>query len=253
MSLSVGQVAGVSGVTVRTLHHYDEIGLLSPGERSPAGYRLYNDSDLERLERILFYKELGFPLEDIVNILSDPKAGTADHLRRQHQLLSRRIGRLQAMVSSLEYEMEAQQMGISLTPEERIEIFGDFLDSGYAEEAEERWGGTEPWKESQRKAASYGKADWLRIRQEGGDLERRFVEAMEAGVDPDSPEAMDLAEEHRGQITKWFYECSFEIHRGLGQMYVDDPRFKARYDGIAPGLAEYSRDAFAANAERHGK
>lgn len=253
MSLSVGQVAGVSGVTVRTLHHYDEIGLLSPGERSSAGYRLYNDSDLERLERILFYKELGFPLEDIVNILSDPKAGTADHLRRQHQLLSRRIGRLQAMVSSLEYEMEAQQMGISLTPEERIEIFGDFLDSGYAEEAEERWGGTEPWKESQRKAASYGKADWLRIRQEGGDLERRFVEAMEAGVAPDSPEAMDLAEEHRCQITKWFYECSYEIHRGLGQMYVDDPRFKSRYDGIALGLAEYSRDAFAANAKRHGK
>lgn len=253
MSLSVGQVAGVSGVTVRTLHHYDEIGLLSPGERSPAGYRLYNESDLERLERILFYKELGFPLEDIVKILSDPKAGTADHLRRQHKLLGRRIGRLQAMVSSLEYEMEAQQMGISLTPEERIEIFGDFLDSGYAEEAEERWGGTEPWKESQRKAASYTKADWLRIKQEGGDVERRFVEAMNAGIAPDSPEAMDLAEEHRGQITKWFYECSYEIHRGLGQMYVDDPRFKARYDGIAPGLAEYSRDAFAANAERHGK
>ena len=144
-------------------------------------------------------------------------------------------------------------MGISLTPEERIEIFGDFFDSGYAEEAEERWGGSEPWKESQRKAASYSKADWLKIKDEGADVERRFVEAMTAGIAPDSPEAMDLAEEHRGQITKWFYECSYEIHRGLGQMYVDDPRFKARYDGIAPGLAEFSRDAFAANAERHGK
>lgn len=253
MNLSVGQVAGVSGVTVRTLHHYDEIGLLSPGERSPAGYRLYNEPDLERLERILFYKELGFPLEDIVRILSDPNAGTADHLRRQYKLLVRRIGRLQAMVSSLEYEMEAQLMGISLTPEERIEIFGDFLDKGYAEEAEERWGGTEPWKESQRKAASYTKADWLKIKDEGADVERRFAEAMTAGIAPDSPEAMDLAEEHRAQITKWFYECSYQIHRGLGQMYVDDPRFKARYDGIAPGLAEFSRDAFAANAERQGR
>lgn len=253
MSLSVGQVAGVSGVTVRTLHHYDEIGLLSPDERSPAGYRLYSESDLERLERILFYKELGFPLDDIVTILSDPRAGTADHLRRQHKLLTRRIGRLQAMVSSLEYEMEAQQMGISLTPEERIEIFGDFLDRGYAEEAEERWGGTDAWKQSQRKAAAYTKGDWLKIKQEGGDIERRFVEAMKAGVPSGSAEAMDLAEEHRGQITKWFYDCSHEIHRGLGQMYVDDSRFKARYDGIAPGLAEYSRDAFAANADRHGR
>ncbi|HEX2150183.1 MAG TPA: TipAS antibiotic-recognition domain-containing protein, partial [Actinomycetota bacterium] len=118
---------------------------------------------------------------------------------------------------------------------------------------EERWGGTDAWKESQRKAASYTKVDWLKIKQEGGDIERRFVEAMKAGVPADSAEAMDLAEEHRGQITKWFYDCSHEIHRGLGQMYVDDSRFKARYDGIAPGLAEYSRDAFAANAGRHGK
>lgn len=253
MSLSVGQVAGISGVTVRTLHHYDEVGLLSPGDRSPAGYRLYSEEDLERLERILFYKELGFPLGDIVTILSDPAAGTADHLRRQHKLLTRRIGRLQAMVSSLEYEMEAQHMGISLTPEERIEIFGDFLDKGYAEEAEERWGGTDAWKQSQRKAASYSKQDWLAIKQLSEGIEQRMVEAMKSGLPADGPRAMDLAEEHRASITRWFYDCSYEMHRNLGSMYVDDSRFKARYDGISPGLAEYCRDAIAANAARHNQ
>lgn len=253
MSLSVGQVAGISGVTVRTLHHYDEVGLLCPGGRSPAGYRLYSEEDLERLERILFYKELGFPLEGIVTILNDPAAGTADHLRRQHKLLTRRIGRLQAMVSSLEYEMEAQLMGISLTPEERTEVFGDFLDAGYTEEAEERWGSTDAWKQSQRKATSYSKQDWLAIKKQSEGIEQGMVEAMQSGLPADGTPAMDLAEEHRASITRWFYDCSHEMHRSLGSMYVDDPRFKARYDGIAPGLAEYARDAIAANAARHGQ
>ncbi len=253
MSLSVGQVAGISGVTVRTLHHYDEVGLLSPGGRSLAGYRLYSEEDLERLERILYYKELGFPLEGIVTILNDPAAGTADHLRRQHKLLTRRIGRLQAMVSSLEYEMEAQLMGISLTPEERTEVFGDFLDAGYTEEAEERWGSTDAWKQSQRKATSYSKQDWLAIKKQSEGIEQGMVEAMQSGLPADGTPAMDLAEEHRASITRWFYDCSHEMHRSLGSMYVDDPRFKARYDGIAPGLAEYARDAIAANAARHGQ
>lgn len=253
MSLSVGQVAGLCGVTVRTLHHYDDMGLLKPGDRSPAGYRLYGEEDLERLQRILFYRELGFRLEDIVTILSDRTAGTADHLRRQHRLLSRRLARLQSMVASVEYEMEAQRMGISLTPEERVEVFGDFLPETYAEEAEQRWGGTDAWKQSQRRAAAMTRQDWLQIKQEGADIERRFVEAMNGGVPTGSAAAMDLAEEHRQQITKWFYDCSFEIHTGLGRMLVEDPRFKAHYDGIAPGLAEYSRDAFAANAARAGK
>lgn len=252
MSMSVGQVAGISGVTVRTLHHYDDMGLLTPGERSPAGYRLYGERDLERLQRILFYRELGFPLEEIVTILNDREAGTAGHLRRQHRMLSRRIERLKSMVAALEYEMEAQQMGISLTPEERIEIFGDFLPEDYAEEAEQRWGGTDAWKQSQRKAAAMTKQDWLQVKQEGADIERRLVAAMNDGVPAGSAAAMDLAEEHRQQITKWFYECSYEIHNGLGRMLVDDPRFKAHYDGIAPGFAEYSRDAFAANAARAG-
>src|SRR5205823_6930017 len=113
------------GVSVRTLHHYDEIGLLTPGDRSPVGYRRYSEQDLERLQQILFYRELGFTLEQIATILDDPRADAAAHLRRQHRLLVRRIERLQAMVAAVEFALEAQQVGISLTPEERFEVFGD--------------------------------------------------------------------------------------------------------------------------------
>jgi DNA-binding transcriptional MerR regulator len=101
-SYSVGQVAALAGVTVRTLHHYDEIGLLAPTERSPGGYRLYGDADLERLRQILFYRELGFPLDEITTILADPQSDAASHLRRQHRMLRERIERLQAMVVAVE-------------------------------------------------------------------------------------------------------------------------------------------------------
>jgi hypothetical protein len=140
-------------------------------------------------------------------------------------------------------------MGISLTPEE-IELFGDFVPEDYEKEAEERWGETDAYKQSQRRAASYTKEDWLKIKEEGGAIERGLKAALEAGTAPDSEAAMDLAEQHRQQITRWFYDCSYEIHKGLGQMYVDDPRFKKHYEAIAPGLAEFVRDAVAANAAR---
>ena len=123
-SYPVGQAANLAGVTVRTLHHYDEIGLLTPTDRATGGYRRYGLRDLGRLRRILFYRELGFPLDEIATILADPRADAAEHLRRQHRLLSERIERLQAMSAAIEKELEAQQMGISLTPEEQFEVFG---------------------------------------------------------------------------------------------------------------------------------
>lgn len=126
MSYSVGQVAGFAGVTVRTLHHYDDIGLLVPSERSHAGHRRYSDADLDRLQQILFYRELGFPLDEVAALLDDPAADPRAHLRRQHELLSARIGKLQKMAAAVEQAMEARSMGINLTPEEKFEVFGDF-------------------------------------------------------------------------------------------------------------------------------
>ena len=144
-------------------------------------------------------------------------------------------------------------MNLRITREEQFEIFGpDYASKheSYAAEAEERWGDTDAWKQSQARTSQYSKEQWIQIKAEMDDLNRRIGEAFSAGVDPRSEQAMDLAEEHRQQITRWFYDCSLEIHRGLGDMYVADPRFTATYDAVATGLAPWLRDAVHANADR---
>ncbi|WP_030331433.1 MerR family transcriptional regulator [Micromonospora parva] len=248
MAYTVGQVAKVAGVTVRTLHHYDEIGLLSPSGRTSAGYRRYDDADLQRLQLVLYYRELGFPLEEITAIIDDPAADPAAHLRRQHELLTVRLKRLQEMVTAIEFAMEATKMNIQLTPEERFEVFGDFSPEEHEAEAEQRWGDTDAYRESNRRASRYGKEDWLRIRAENEDWGRRIVALMAAGAPADSAEAMELAEEHRQLICRWFYECSYEMQTGLADMYLADERFTAHYENIAEGLAAYLHEAIHANA-----
>ncbi|MDQ8707818.1 MerR family transcriptional regulator [Streptomyces sp. LHD-70] len=251
MSYAVGQVAGFAGVTVRTLHHYDEIGLLVPSERNRAGHRRYSDADLDRLQQILFYRELGFPLDEVAALLDDPDANPREHLRRQHRLLTARITRLQEMAAAVETAMEAKKMGINLTPEEKFEVFGDFDPDQYEEEVEQRWGNTDAYAQSQRRAASYTKEDWLRIQREGDEVTQRFVELMEAGAAPESEEAMDAAEAHRQWISRNHYDCSHEMHSCLGEMYVADQRFTVNIDKAGPGLAAYQREAILANAIRH--
>ena len=247
---TVGRAADLSGVTIRTLHHYDEVGLLSPGGRSAAGYRIYEDRDLERLQRILFYRELGFTLDEISTIVDDPHTDALGHLRRQRGLLTERIERLNAMVDAIDYEMEARTMNIPLTPEERLEVFGEFRPEDYAEEAEQRWGETEAYKESKRRVSSYSKEDWQRLKAEEEEIRARLAAALDAGLAPESEEAMSAAEAHREYISRWFYECSHEMHRGLTEMYVSDERFRSHYDQRVPGLALYIKEAALANAER---
>jgi MerR family transcriptional regulator, thiopeptide resistance regulator len=247
---TVGRVADLSGVTIRTLHHYDEVGLLSPEGRSASGYRIYEDRDLERLQRILFYRELGFTLGEISTIVDDPRTDAIGHLRRQRGLLTARIERLNAMVDAIDYEMEARTMDIPLTPEERLEVFGEFRPEDYAEEAEQRWGETEAYKESQRRVSSYTKEDWQRLKAEEEEIRARLAAALDAGLAPESDEAMAAAEAHRRHISRWFYECTYEIHRGLTELYVSDERFRSNYDATAPGLATFIRDAAHANAGR---
>ncbi|MFD9128858.1 MerR family transcriptional regulator [Kitasatospora sp. NPDC059571] len=250
MGYSVGQVAKVAGVTVRTLHHYDEIGLLSPGGRTPAGYRRYRDADLDRLQQILFYRELGFPLEEIAAILDDRSVPPHEHLRRQRELIGDRIRHLQDLAAAVERAMEAQRMGMQLTPEEKFEVFGEDYQESWEQEAEQRWGGTDAWAESQRRTGGYSKADWQRIKEAMDDLNARLGEAFTTGVAADSEQAAALAEEHRRHIGDNFYACPHAMHRCLGEMYVADPRFTATYDKVAPGLARWLRDAIVANADR---
>ena len=250
VSYSVGEVARVSGVTVRTLHHYDEIGLLRPSGRSEAGYRRYDNLDLERLQQILLYRALGFGLDEVAAILDDPRVDRLEHLRRQHRLLTERIDRLQLMKAAVELTLEAQQMGISLTPEERFEVFGGFDPAEHEQEAQERWGETDAYRESARRTSRYTKADWQRIMAEGKDIEARLAAALVAGVAADSATAMDLAEEHHRHIAGAYYDCPPQLHRSLADMYVEDPGFTAHYEAVAPGLAAYVRDAIHANADR---
>jgi DNA-binding transcriptional MerR regulator len=250
--LTVGQVAGLSGVTVRTLHHYEQIGLLVPGGRTAAGYRVYSDADIDRLSRVLYYRELGFPLEQISTMLDDAGTGDFGHLERQHSLLQERLHRLEAMVAALEREMEARMGGYNLTPAEKLEVFGDFDPAQYEDEARERWGETDAWKQSQERTKRYTKDDWKAIQAEAGDISQRFIAAMKAGVSAANDEAMAIAEEHRQHMNRWFYDCSHEFHRCLAEIYVSDPRFTENIDKDAPGLAAYTRDAIIANADRAG-
>jgi MerR family transcriptional regulator, thiopeptide resistance regulator len=250
VSYSVGRVADLAGVTIRALHHYDEIGLLSPSGRSAAGYRLYDEPDLERLQRILFYRELGFALEEIATIVDDPRTDAVGHLRRQRGLLTERIERLRKMVAAIDYEMEAREMDIKLTPEERLEVFGNFVPEEHAEEAEQRWGGTAAYRQSQRRVSNYTKEDWLKIKAEHDEVTANLAALFESGSAPDSEEARAAVEAHRQHISRWYYDCSYEIHRGLTEMYVSDERFRANYDAHAPGLSEFIRDAARANARR---
>jgi DNA-binding transcriptional MerR regulator len=252
MSLSVGQVARLSGITVRTLHHYDEIGLLTPGERTHAGYRRYTDADLVRLQQILLYRELGFPLEEIAVILDRPETDELTHLCRQHELLTHRAQRLHDVIAAVERAIQARTMNITLTPEERFEVFGDFEPSDHDAEVERRWGHTDEYAQSRRRMSTYTKADWLELKTEATAINDDLVAALKAGLPADGKHAMDLAERHRGHITRWFYTCPYELHRCLGDMYVDDPRFTATFDALAPGLAGYLRQAIHANARRAG-
>ncbi|MET9803336.1 MerR family transcriptional regulator [Streptomyces sp. NPDC006368] len=251
MGYSVGQVAGFAGVTVRTLHHYDEIGLLSPSGRSHAGHRRYDDADLDRLQQILFYRELGFPLEEVAALLDDPDADPREHLRRQHELLTARIADLERMAAAVEHAMEAKKMGINLTPEEKFEVFGDHDPEQYAQETEERWGDTDAYRESQRRTSRYTKADWQRVQDESAQWNARYRDLMTDGEPPTGERAMDLAEEHRRYMSRWFYDCTYEIHRCLGEMYVADERFTAYYEALHPGMAAHLHAAITANASRH--
>jgi len=249
---TVGRAARLGGVTIRTLHHYEQIGLLIPSDRSSTGYRLYSESDLDRLTRILYYRELGFSLEDIAALLTDSaaKAGVGGHLERQHKLLTERLHRLQAMVASIEREMEMAMTGNELTPEEKLEIFGADYDPAWESEAEQRWGSTEAWRQSQSRTKNFSKDDWRRVKAEGDSFNADLVAAFTSGAAPDSERALALAERHRSMIEQ-YYDCSYAMHRGLADMYLADERFTKNYEDLAPGLAQWIHDAIHANADRH--
>lgn len=248
--LTVGQVARTYGVTVRTLHHYDELGLLRPSERTSAGYRLYTAADLERLATVVTYRRLGLPLDEVAALLRGD-GSSIEHLRRQRDAVLDKVGEMHRLVDAIDARLEREMSERPATTEEMKEIFGDGFGDEYAAEAQERWGETDAWRQSSARTKGYTPADWEQIKAESEAVNDAFVAALTAGRPATSVEAMDAAEAHRVQIETWFYDLTHDFHRGLADMYVADPRFTKTYEDIAPGLAAYVRDAIHANADRH--
>jgi MerR family transcriptional regulator, thiopeptide resistance regulator len=248
--LTVGQVAEQFDVTVRTLHHYDEIGLLVPSERTSAGYRLYNGKDITRLQHVVVYRRLGFALEEIAVLLDDPTADLGEHLRRQRVAVMSRLDEMRDLVTAIDQALEKEVSGIKLTKQEQKELFGDGFSDDYADEAKQRWGDTQEYQESQRRAAEYTKEQWKQIKAESEANMVELAAAVNDGEPATSERAMAAAEQHRVLIEKWFYPVPYPMHVGMSDMYVTDPRFTKTYEDVATGLARYVRDAIHANADR---
>lgn len=250
-ALTVGRAAALVGVSVKTLHHWDAIGLVRPSGRTRAGYRVYSEDDIARIHQVLVYRELGFPLAEIGRILDAPGADAREHLRRQRSELVARIGRLTEMVAAVDHMLEARKMGMRLTPEEQVAIFGDDWKPSRVDEAEERWGDTAQWARYAERAAAMTKEDWQAVAATTEALHADLAAGYRAGVVPGSDEANALAERHRTLMSTYF-DCPHARQVCLARMYANDPEFAAYYDAIAPGLTVWIREVVFANAAAHG-
>ena len=251
MAMTVGEVSTLLGVSVRALHHWDESGLVHPSQRSAAGYRLYSEADIMRIQQVLVYRQTGMSLADIKTVLDDPKADAVAHLRRQRDLLQGQVSHLQHMLRSIDTVMEIQLLGAHLSVAEMVEIWGTDWDPVYIEEAQAQWGDTQEWAESSRRKARMSRADWERAHEETVALETALAEAMRSGVEPGSPEANSLARWHRKDLNRWF-EVSTSKQVLIARGYVADERYARYYDKREPGLAAWLKDVIDASARSEG-
>lgn len=248
--LTVGRIARLVGVSVRTLHHWDEIGLVSPSARSWAGYRLYDADDVARLHQVLVYRETGMSLQQVARVLDDPGTDAAAHLARQRELLLARIAHLQRMVRAVDTMMEKNAMSTTMTAAQRAEIMGDQWDPAWEAEAEERWGRTDDWRVAADRLAAATPEQLRAGKERLESVERELASAMADGVLPGSERANALAEEHRASLT-WF-EVTHAKHVLLARGYACDPRFAARYEALEAGMAAWLKEVIDANAAAHG-
>ncbi len=246
----IGEIAELAGISLRTLRHYDEIGLVVASERSNAGYRLYTQDDVERLQHVLFYRELGFGLEAIRDLLENPSASREAALRAQQDLLRQRMAHIKAMIDGIDSTLRLMKEGVRMEPEKLLSVFGKFNAKQYEDEVKARWGNSDAYQEATKRTALFTKEDWRRIQEESAELLSRLLDAFERGLDPTDQEAIRIAEDSRLQISQTFYPCSREMHAQLAESYVTDPRFRAHYDSVRDGLADWFAAAIRANAKR---
>jgi DNA-binding transcriptional MerR regulator len=243
MPFTVGELSRLTGVTVRALHHYDEVGLVRPSQRSAAGYRLYDDDDVLRLQQVLVFRELGVGLEEIAAVLDG--ADRVELLRKHRSMLAAKRDRLDAMLAAVDAAIGMK--GHAMQPDDVKTMFDGFDPAQYEDEARQKWGHTDAYKESARRTKQYGKAEWEMIRGEAHAIYTRLAELMRGGAAPGDPGVQREVLAHRAHIDRWFYPCSNEIHHGLGEMYVADPRFTANLDKYGTGFAQFLRDAIVAS------
>jgi DNA-binding transcriptional MerR regulator len=251
-TFTVSQVSRLAHVTVRTLHHYDEIGLLVPSQRTDKGYRQYTGTDLQRLQQILLFKELGFSLDAIASIIDEPASERRAALLSQREKLLTERRKTEAVLRAIETAIQALDGGGKMDEKKIFDGFEEFDHAKYADEARERWGDTDAYRESERRTRRYSKDDWTRIKAELAAIHNGMGQLLAQGRASDDAAALELAERHRLHIDRWFYPCSHQMHVALGEMYVADPRFTETYERIQPGLAQYMRAAIRANAETAG-
>jgi len=228
----IGELARHAGVSIRTLRHYDAIGLLEPSEITPSGYRLYDETAIAKLEQILYFRELGFALEEIRGVMTSPAYDAIEAMKRQRVLLQMQKKRIDAMIARLNEAIDGQGMP-------KTEVFDmseiEKAKKQYADEAKARWGNTQAYAESEKRTAKYGKADWQQIQMGMTQLFDAFAAVRD--LDPEDARVQALVKDWQQYITDHFYACTDEILAGLGQMYVCDERFKANIDQSGEGTA----------------
>lgn len=237
----VREVAMIIGVSVRTLHHYDQIGLLSVAKDDESGYRLYTEEDLGRLEQILFFRELGFELKKIQKIIDDPQYDKVQAFEMQHDLLLKKRNRLDEIIGSLEQTMKEVEGGTSTMRKiEKLEVFSskdiEMYKEKYREEVEEKYS-KEVVEVCNKKVDKYSKEEWENVTEKGNKIFSEIATLMNGSYEDESVQA--LLAVYQQYITDSYYDCTLEIFEGLGQMYVADERFTKNINKSQDGLAEF--------------
>lgn len=242
---SIQEVSNFSGLTSRTLRHFEEIGLLIPAGRDHSGARMYSKENLTALQRIMLLREQNIALKEIKEILD----GTLDDLlalQRHKQFIQDEIVRLHRIEESISHTISYIEKEKELNASE---MFDGFDHSLYEIEVQERWGETEAYKESKSRTSRYTKENFADAKKESESAVLMFVSAMDAGLPPESLEAKRAAEAHRQAITNWYYNCSYDMQLELAKMYLADPRFAKYYESQRTGLTQYVHDAIQANTK----
>ena len=235
-------MADLVGISVRTLHHYDEIGLLRPEKTTEAGYRLYSDENLERLQQILFFRELGFPLKEIKKIINEASFDRLEALKLQRKMLLEKQKQLDSMVKTIDKTIKYLRGEIKMTNKEKFTGF-DFNKNPYEKEARERWG-SEAVNKSKAKMANLTSEKENEINERMNEIYFKLAEFREG--DPQSTESQQAIKEWFDFLNSNFgHQYSLDAFKGLGQMYVADERFTENIDKFGEGLAQFMCDAMA--------